>query len=317
MDILTTDKMDMQNTKDIYICYTIYHLLLSLVYSSVMKERQSRIIISTRIENAEVYHEKIEHYYPMIEVKVLDDEKFKRHGFVYSREVHRYYRSDIGEGRIHIYNDCTQIGHYLHRNKISYILMEDGLNCMQHPLSIPKWTWKTKVVNYLKNIPKWHGFSPYCISIIVNEIAGIPRDSRYSKFVEQPKKELFSRLDIEERKKLLAVFDVQPLVVQEPAVLILTQPLELEFPDIAKKREFWKSLIDKYRAENYHVYVKVHPRDTLDYTSFPVSILPKNVPAELLDFVVDKTFAIGITYYSTALEYMGCVREKIYLAWER
>ncbi len=301
----------------IYVCYTVYHLLVSLVYSSIETDKKSKIILSTRIVHAESYRKKIQHYYPMIEVNVVDDESFKRQGYFYSQDVHKLYQSEIGDGLIHIYNDWTQIGYYLHRNKIPYTLMEDGLNCMHHPTSVPNWGIRTTVKSFFENTPKWNGFSPYCTSIVVNEIAGIQRDSRYKKFVEQPKKDLLSQLSVDEKEKLLAVFEVQPLAVKEPAVLILTQPLFVEFPDEVEKTKFWKNLIDKYRAEGYHVYVKVHPRDTLDYSHFSVTVLPQNIPAELLDFVVDNPFAIGVTYYSTALEYMNCVQEKVYLSWEK
>ncbi|MGQ7614652.1 glycosyltransferase family 52 [Streptococcus suis] len=312
----------MQNSKytsktNVYICYTLYHLLISLIYSSTMNDKKSKIVILTRIANAETYLKKIQYYYPIIDVVVVDDELFKKKGFFYSKEIHQLYQYVIGDGLIHIFNDWTQIGYYLHRNRISYTLMEDGLNCMHHPTSVPKWTFRTMIRNFLENTPNWNGYSPYCTSIVVNEITGIPMDSRYPKFVEVSKKELLSQLSHVERKKLLLVFGGQPLVIKEPAVLILTQPLFMEFPDDTKKREFWGNLIRKYSGGGYHVYVKVHPRDTLSYTIFPVTILPKHLPAELLDFIVDKQFAIGVTYYSTALEYMDCVQEKVYLCWEK
>ncbi|HEM3684362.1 TPA: alpha-2,3-N-acetylneuraminyltransferase [Streptococcus suis] len=308
--------MRKENNKNIYICYTLYHILISLVYSLMLNER-IKIVLTTRIENVEIFRENIHKNFPLVEVVVVDDEAFRKVGLFYSPQTHTLFKSQIGDGDIHIYNDFTQIGHYLHRNKISYTLMEDGLNCMQYPLRVQKMTMKDRLRNILTNTPKWDGYSQYCKKIVVNDLEGIRVDSRHSKFVEDSKKELFSQLSFCEKEKLLAVFEVQPIVIKESAVLILTQPLEEEFPDEVEKRDFWRNVIDKYRAEGFHIYVKVHPRDTLDYSSFPVTILPKNVPAELLDFAVDRQFSIGVTYYSTALEYMDCVQEKIYLFWDK
>lgn len=306
--------MSSKKNRQVYICYTIYHLLISILYS-LLHDGESVIIIMTNIANAELYSDRIQKNFPHIKVKVLNDESFASSRLCYSPEVHRLYQQSIGQGDINLFNEGWRIGRYLHRNKIPYTLMEDGLNCLQHVGSIPSLKQRIRLILTYK--PIWHGYSKYCKQIIVNEIKGIPLDSRQSKFIERPKKELLLQLSQEDREKILAIFDVQPLTLKSSAALILTQPLEIEFQDEVARLKFWKNLIDKYRDEGYNVYVKVHPRDTLDYSSFPVTILPKNVPAELLDFVVDRQFSIGVTYYSTALEFMGCVQEKVYLFWEK
>lgn len=306
-----------ENTKNIYICYSLYHLLISLVYCSLSDKNDSKLVLTTRIGNAEVFCENILKHFPMFEVVVVDDEQFSSQGLFYSERTHAQFKFQIGEGEIHIFNDYTKIGHYLHRNKIFYTLMEDGLNCMQHPLRVQKLTIKDRVSNFLTNTPKWDGFSRYCKKIVVNNLEGIRIDKRHSKFEEKSKKALLSKLPIEIKQKILEIFNVKEITIKDRSVLILTQLLTDEFPDETEKSEFWRKVIDKYRLEGFNIYVKVHPRDTLDYSKFPVTILPQNMPAELLDFAVDKQFSIGVTYYSTAMEFMDCVQEKIYLLWDK
>lgn len=305
-----------KKSKDIYICYTLYHLLVSLIYCLLSNDR-SKIVITTRILDAKKLGQNVKEVFPKFEVEIVNDEDFTRVGFRYFSRVHELFRSIIGVGNMHIFNESTQIGYYLHRNRIPYTLLEDGLNSLQHPKNKYHFSRKEELKYILYNKPRHHGYSRFCRTIIVNEIKGIPIDSRQKKLIEDPKDKLLSQLSFPNKEKLLYIFGMTTLKISDPAVIILTQPLEDEFSDDLKKQVFWKSLIDKYISEGYNVYVKVHPRDSLDYSHFPVSILPKNVPAELLDFVVDKQFEIGVTYYSTALEFMNCVKEKIYLNWER
>ncbi len=305
-----------KKSKDIYICYTLYHLLVSLIYC-LLSNARSKIVITTRILDAKKLGQNIKEVFPQFEVEIVNDEDFTRGGFRYSSRVHELFLSIVGVGNMHIFNESTQIGYYLHRNRIPYTLLEDGLNSLQHPNNKYHFSRKEELKYILYNKPRHHGYSRFCRTIIVNEIKGIPIDSRQKKLIEDPKEKLLSQLSFPNKEKLLYIFGMTPLKISDTAVIILTQPLEDEFSDDLKKQVFWKSLIDKYISEGYNVYVKVHPRDSLDYSHFPVSILPKNVPAELLDFVVDKQFEIGVTYYSTALEFMNCVKEKIYLNWEK
>ncbi|HEM5490810.1 alpha-2,3-N-acetylneuraminyltransferase [Streptococcus suis] len=305
-----------KKSTDIYICYTLYHLLVSLIYC-LLSNNRTKIVITTRILDAKKFGQNIKEVFPKFEVEIVNDEDFTRDGCRYSYRVHELFQSIVGVGNMHIFNESTQIGYYLHRNRIPYTLLEDGLNSLQHPKNKYHYSRKEELKYFLYNKPRHHGYSRFCRTIIVNEIKGIPIDSRQKKLIEDPKDKLLSQLSLPNKEKLLYIFGMTPLKISDPAVIILTQPLEDEFLDDLKKQVFWKSLIDKYISEGYNVYVKVHPRDSLDYSHFPVSILPKNVPAELLDFVIDKQFEIGVTYYSTALEFMNCVKEKIYLNWEK
>lgn len=302
--------------KNIYICHTLYHVLISLVYS-FLEAAPTKIVLTTRVSNAENIGTRIQKRCPLIEIEVVDDEQFRRDGWFYSEETHQRFRTYVGKGNVCIFNDSTQLGYYLHRNRMAYTLLEDGLNCLQHPLSAERLSLKQKIKYVLFNIPLAHGYSRYCKRIVVNEIARIPKDRRKRKLVEQSKRDMFAQLSQEDRETLLNIFEVEALSVKEPAVLMLTQPAGEGIPIEPGRSDSWGHLIEQYIAEGYHVYLKVHPRDTVDYSRYTVTIVSKNIPAELLDFAVDYPFAIGITYFSTALEMMSCVQEKIYLYWDK
>lgn len=61
-----------------------------------------------------------------------------------------------------------------------------------------------------------------------------------------------------------------------------------------------------------NVYIKVHPRDDIDYTQFykNIKILDKNIPMELLDVVLNRPFEEGFTHSSTTLRTLTSVKIK-------
>lgn len=301
----------MNNT---YICYTIYHLLISLVNIFDNKNVDDKLIITTRIVDANIYKERICKYYPGIKVQIVDDNYFKKTGLYYKKNTHKYFNELIKENNniINIFNDFTQIGYYLHRNKIEYKLQEDGCDCLKHPTSIAPNKLKNKIKNLLTNTPRYHGFSKYCTTIYVNDLNGLPNDIRKNKYIKKSKKNMFYNISPEDKIKLLNIFNVQSLYIKEPAVLILTQPLEKHFTTDESRYNFYKNIVHKYLSE-YNVYLKVHPRDNIDYSNLGINIISRSIPVELLSFAIDKEFEIGVTYFSTALDSLDFVKSKVSL----
>ncbi|MGR1332735.1 glycosyltransferase family 52, partial [Streptococcus agalactiae] len=76
---------------------------------------------------------------------------------------------------------------------------------------------------------------------------------------------------------------------------------------------FYKSIVDEYINKGYNVYLKVHPRDVVDYSKLPVELLPSNVPMEIIELMLTGRFECGITHSSTALDFLTCVDKKITL----
>lgn len=289
---------------NIYICHTNYHLLITLIKPDFN------------------FNTSVLHLFNKISSKLV--KKLTKLGANIIEEHEHENEYNINSNNyIFIYNDWTNIGEFLRLNRINYNLIEDGYNYYSYDLYRLRFSLKRRIFNYLfsYNIPL--GYSKYAVKIEVNDKDKVIKDSRYKKMIEIPRRDLFNSLSEERKKLILDIFDVKPMnyIKIGKSILILTQPLYQDNCDreIINSEEdqinYYKAIIDKYKNE-YAIYFKVHPRDstnyiTLDYNN--VIFLDKDVPMELYEFVGDYKFDIGITHSSTALDYLSCVKEKIFL----
>ena len=226
--------------------------------------------------------------------------------------------------KVNIFIDHFTIGAYLDKYKIPYNTIEDGYNFFMYEyrdFSEKLFTKEATVQDYKefikhilfckKNKP---GFGKYCQSIEVNDISVVPKDERYHKFKEVPRKELFENISEERKQLILRVFDVEELSeVAEKSVLILTQPLSLDglLNSDDKQYGFYKKICDKYLSEGYEVYLKPHPRDSVSYERINgAKLIAQSVPMELIEIVSDVKFERIITHSSTAINFLTCGKEK-------
>ncbi|MGT2829359.1 glycosyltransferase family 52 [Streptococcus hillyeri] len=294
--------------KKLYVCSTVYHLIVALL--KINLEEYNKIVLLDGIVDAEKFCLRLNEI-DGIEAVVFTD------NLVYSRyPIYKQEQLDMMDKllekvkEIYMFIDANHIGWYLHRKKINYHLLEDGYNCFLYP-SQHKYSWWRF---FLKGIPKVHGYSKYCIDIEANSIAGIPRDSRYNKFIEVPRKQLFEEMEVSKKEIIFNLFDYEPIKIQQPSVLILTQPLHSDVQwgmSYEEHIQFYSKIVEKY--SDYHIYLKVHPRDYTDYSKFNATILSNSYPIEILDIFGEHKFNIGITHSSTALDFLNCVEEKIVL----
>lgn len=226
--------------------------------------------------------------------------------------------------KVNIFIDHFTIGAYLDKYKIPYNTIEDGYNFFMYEYRDFRdklFTKEATIQDYKefikhilfckKNKP---GFGKYCQSIEVNDISVVPKDERYHKFKEVPRKELFENISEKRKQLILRVFDVEALSeVKDKSVLILTQPLSID--DLLngddKQYGFYKRICDKYLSEGYEVYLKPHPRDGVTYENINgVKLIAQTVPMELIEMVSNVKFERIITHSSTAINFLTCGKEK-------
>ena len=225
---------------------------------------------------------------------------------------------------VNIFIDHFTIGAHLDKYKIPYNTIEDGYNFFMYKYRDFRdklFTKEATVQDYKefikhilfckKNKP---GFGKYCQSIEVNDISVVPKDERYHKFKEVPRKGLFNNISEERKQLILRVFDVEELSeVKDKSVLILTQPLSIDGFMNSDDRQygFYKRICDKYLSEGYEVYLKPHPRDGVTYENINgVKLIAQTVPMELIEMVSDVKFERIITHSSTAINFLTCGKEK-------
>ncbi|TCD46267.1 capsular biosynthesis protein [Streptococcus sp. X16XC17] len=299
----------MENTvENVYICHTVYHLLVTLCKLDL--SQKNKLILFDKILQRDELTQKIQQI-----------------GF----EVHGYSESDLcfcdfknsKAIKLFLFNDWTNVGAFFRKNKIEYHLIEDGYNYFS--MNVYKKKTKFLIRAYYKLFKKDErplGYSRFCKSIEVNSLAVIPRDSRWKKFVSVSRTELFEKIPSKNRQLIFTLFHVEKFHIKSQSVLVLTQPLAADrwyktvtenFQTLNEQFDYYQKIIEKYRTLGYTVYLKVHPRDKVDYSSLDVILLPQNIPMELLDMVCDQKFSIGITHSSTALDFLNCVEERITL----
>ena len=226
--------------------------------------------------------------------------------------------------KVNIFIDHFTIGAYLDKYKIPYNTIEDGYNFFMYEYRDFREKFFTKEATvqdykeFIKHIlfckKNKPGFGKYCQSIEVNDISVVPKDERYHKFKEVPRKELFNNISEERKQLILRVFDVEELSeVAEKSVLILTQPLSIDgiMNSDDKQYGFYKKICDKYLSEGYEVYLKPHPRDSVSYERINgAKLIAQSVPMELIEIVSDVKFERIITHSSTAINFLTCGKEK-------
>ena len=226
--------------------------------------------------------------------------------------------------KVNIFIDHFTIGAYLDKYKIPYNTIEDGYNFFMYEYRDFReklFTKEATIQDYKefikhilfckKNKP---GFGKYCQSIEVNDISVVPKDERYHKFKEVPRKELFENISEERKQLILRVFGVEELSgVQDKSILILTQPLSMDglLNSDDKQYGFYKRICDKYLSKGYEVYLKPHPRDSITYRNINgIKLIAQTVPMELIEMVSDVKFERIITHSSTAINFLTCGKEK-------
>ena len=310
----------MKSEGELYILNTQYQLLITLL--KVDKWGKDSIVVVNRL--LDQHTEEILNKENIVNNIVYINESIfsLKEGSVSKRRKLKLMLKKFRE--INIFIDHFTIGAYLNKYRIPYHVIEDGYNFFSYDYKDFRdkvFKKKAHIQDYKefikhilfckKNKP---GFGKYCQSIEVNDISVVPKDKRYHKFKEVPRKELFNNISEERKQLILRVFDVEELSeVEDKSVLILTQPLSIDglMNSDDKQYGFYKKICDKYLSEGYEVYLKPHPRDSVTYENInKVKIISQSVPMELIEMVSNVKFEKIVTHSSTAINFLECGKEK-------
>jgi len=171
--------------------------------------------------------------------------------------------------------------------------VEDGLNCLKN-FDAARYDnrghfgLKAFLSRKLNLIFVQNGYGKYCIDMEVNDISAI----RYPcpQYIQQPRQALVDRLTSEDKALILRAFirDMDSLQAQidagngmEDKILILTDPL----CTLDVRERIFRDIIRMYEKEGT-IFLKPHPRDTLDYRGIFAQYpqFDATVPMEMLNF---------------------------------
>ncbi len=291
--------------KKLYVCQTVYQLLLSLI----KRDKNDHILflgswilpqqVTERLQKQpNIRIESIYQYW--MRMVVLKKERLEK--IMYFKQF----------DEIYTYMDHREIGAFLTKHKLKYHLLEDGLNFFGHPpiKQSPIYKNRLKEMIYRTAYPFVFppGNSPMCQTIEVNDLSVIIKDYSYQdKFIEVPRTTILSTVSNEKKEMLREIF--QPLPIEDSTkkkVLILTQPLyisEKSIPTMQTQKQYYASIISEY-IDTHDVYLKVHPRDEVDYSDIAhIRILESHIPMELYELLGSEVvFDIVATHSSSAIE---------------
>lgn len=324
-------------TRSIYICHTVYHLLIAIV-KEIQLDRKVDLVLCDTIPNSNELLETMIHFEVFDQVYYFSETKYSKDdfqkskylgkiGFLFSsQKIKRIIKpnfpiNDAIYSEINIFNDKTYFGMFLRVHHLYYNLLEDGKDCFKlitHNFIQPKYrNWKQILFKFAYDPFESMGASKYSRIIEVNDSEGLKFPA--SKLRVYRKQELFALLNESSKLAIYRLFIGEkklPNIQQIDTVLILTQP----FFDygMVKSRDvqeaIYRDIINTY-CIGRRIVIKAHPRDNFPYSDVFQNIieLDQSIPIEVLNFNSEMHFRLAITVTSTSISDLSFVDEKVYL----
>ena len=326
----------MVNKRKIYICTTYYHVLVTLAKTLLEKSKikNTDIIVCDDIIEAESLCQKLKKYNLFNKIffvkqsempEFVSNNIFKNllylHPFNYAM-ISKYINVKFDNySDIYVFHDDTKIGHYLNDAGYYYHLIEDSLNFYQKILNTPfryvvisdwKYYFK-KILNY-KYLPL--GNSKYVLDVEVNENKNLK--IKRKKVVEINRKILLNKAFAKYKDIILGIFfnlDIKDLLKEKNKALILTQPLYKDKILHSEKEQifFYKAIVKDLKQQKLKVYIKPHPRDSIDYSSLisDINVINQEFPIEIFNFINNLSFSIVASMDSSCMDALDFYERKV------
>lgn len=234
---------------------------------------------------------------------------------------------------IYVFGEGRSFAPYLHNIRKKFILVEDALNYYQrrkeddlieiNRMSKPR---KFYLVNKLLDVLGLYyymgGYSSAVKKIEVNDKSNLVFvKCAARKLTELNRKELTNQLTEEQRKLIFDTFmgDEEVSICSSDSCVVFTNPLvfdKLVDGEIQAKK-IYAELIKRHCPEK-NIYIKPHPRDSVDYSELVIE--GKNIvqiqallPSEIFMFNRELRFERALALSSTAIDQATFARERINL----
>jgi len=323
----------------VYICFTYYHILVSIVKEiNKVNNKLVDIIICSTIPNYELISKSLEKTNIFSEIIFFDEKKYQINDPLGKKKISTFdflfFNSFVKKNiivdfkikgfykEVNIYNDATNLGYYLRANRIYYNLLEDAKDSYKVLKNYMKINYRKKLKYNFFSFETYfyHGKSKFSKFVEVNDSNGLQIPMK--KVLVENKKQMFEKLTNEQKMIIYQIFipnDDVPIDCNYQSVLILTQPL---FQDnLVKSKEIhkqiYKDILLNY-CKNSKVFIKPHPRDDFDYFNnfLNVVVIDKDIPIEILNFNQKVKFKTAITVSSSSIYGIEFISQLIYLGFE-
>lgn len=320
---------------NVYVSYTPYHILVSLIHSYKIfkKETNNYLIICNHAENNKILCENInaDIYWIKKAMFVPDkkiNERFSNNFLIrfikiilisylypkYFPEINRFKKIFLN-GDTYLFHDSPITSKYLLNTYENFHMIEDGLA-----------NYENKQVTFNSILKKFFGVypslgrHPKIEKILVKSPNKLPQDIK-NKGEKFNVNELANNLSNEIKELVFGTFveknnKMKQIKNRKNKILVITQPLsEDKFIDEMKKIELYSKIICEYK-DDFDIFIKPHPREKTNYELLNFNnliVLDKNFPLEVLNFWGENLFDKAITIFSSAINNIQFVKEKIIL----
>lgn len=320
-----------------FIGCSLYHIYISILLAHQAKKQGKKsilIIINDRVNDIEMIIPKIielglfESVLSIKSYSILSD--FKKNIGIYNYFFNRKkglvtlfeksnpilveYHSFIQKSEINIFHIVRTRAYFLIKYPNNYFRMiEEGMGTYLHRM--PKSRYIKR--KYFIKFPILMGYDNQVKEILVQYPENMKDRLLRSKSVKMDLNLLQSSLSEQEKRNLINCFLNEELLLPTvKKMIVITQPLSEDgYLTENKKVEFYKKIIEKGKKEGYKVYMKQHPRELTNYKGLfhDVIFLPKLFPIELLNLSKEISFDLGYTFFSSSLDNLQNVKNKVVL----
>jgi hypothetical protein len=338
--IFTKNKFE----KNIFVCYTPFHILISLLISFILNRDNNEscdIVIGQDHFNdaCDIIKMIKNNIYWINNVYGINDKKVARKINKLNSLIRKtikllYFKSFYEDnepevGRIKINNNCRIFLfhdspllslYFLKSSGNDYFLVEDGKGNYINKKDFFKKNNYRKIFGFYNSM----GRHPKIKKILVQHPRDLPKDIQ-KKGLKLDLDYMINNISREKEKRMVCnVFpgyeEFSSTFIKynnsKKKILLLTQPLSEDgLVDENEKVKYYGEIVKKYINE-YIIFLKPHPRENTEYSKYfdrMVIILPKLFPVELFRFNKNIIFDIGISYSSSAIDNLSCIRDKITL----
>ena len=235
---------------DIFICHTLYHVLIALVRALRSRPGKSTLVLSTCVPEAETLRAKLLDAAPDLwdAVLIVDEEKLDAQNsesdFYRLRHPFRKPYFTLPKGHVYISNDWSALGRYLQRERRVYTLCEDTFGGTLDP--------DQHLLDEQRTNPRgpyrYWGDSPCCRTVESEDAA---RCSIFGvdKYTVENKCFRVLGYDIEVKDTLLAEA-IQSLSENKRKVVLLSYFMDMSDADIARMMNLVRSTVYEHRKRS-------------------------------------------------------------------
>lgn len=297
--------------KEIYICVTLYHLYLTLLFiGSRQSKEQSEILLNA---NDKSIYQQFHILEPLLQNKgykvrcrlrnktkdILGLEEIE------NRKQYQAVRQDMcftEDDEFVLFNFAWNLQYVYSTANLYYkkckeaVFLEEGVLTAINP---PQSNLKVLIKKITGTVVEFHKLDK--LKEILVQKPDIYPDSWKSKLKQLNVKNLISDIDVQTRETILAVFlgNLLEKLKKNSAAdngIIYTQPLSEDgFISEDQKIDYFKKMVAYYSRYGEPI-IKLHPRDLTDYEfEGKYTVLPAYFPSELLTLLnVHFKYAVGI-----------------------